>query len=232
MFILSTLEDEVALHPSRFAAGKHVAEIRSMIEDKYVDRVITDVGLVVSLYDIVSVRDAYIFPGDLKDSQGDAACTVQFRVVVFRPKINELLIGRIVNSTPMGLQVSLGFFQDVSIPANQLRTPSAFDERLGVWTWQYQSNPDQAAVQYPYATDSLVCIRVTSIQFLDSSVDGARRALALSKTSKPSSDPKAGLPALAGEDSAHHPTIPQEQPPMLVVGSVDEDGMGLLSWWL
>lgn len=231
MFILTTLEDEVALHPSRFAQDRHIEEIRCMIEDKYVDRVISDVGLVVSLYDIVSVRDAYIFPGDLKDSQGDAACTVQFRVVVFRPKVNELLIGRIVNSTPMGLQVSLGFFQDVSIPANQLRSPSAFDERLGVWTWQYQANPDQAAVQYPYAADSIVCIRVTSIQFLDSTVDGARRALALRKDNKTAApDLKIDGPR-EGDDSSHS-KIPAEQTPMLVVGSVDEDGMGLLSWWL
>ncbi len=233
MFILTTLEDEVALHPSRFAKNQHVSEIRSMIEVKYIDRVIPDVGLVVSLYDIVSVRDAYIFPGDLKDSQGDAACTVQFRVVVFRPKVNELLIGRIVNSTPMGLQVSLGFFQDVSIPANQLRSPSAFDERLGVWTWQYQSSPEQAAVQYPYATDSIVCIRVTSIQFLDSTVDGARRALALSKDHKTSTaDTKNGPPQIAGDETSHNSKLPQDQSPMLVVGSVDEDGMGLLNWWL
>ena len=47
MFILSVLEDEVALHPSLFGKGKHVVAIKTLIEDKFVDRVIPDVGLAV-----------------------------------------------------------------------------------------------------------------------------------------------------------------------------------------
>jgi DNA-directed RNA polymerase III subunit RPC8 len=227
MFILSVLEDEVALHPSRFGKDRHVTEIRTLLEKKYIDRVIPDVGLVVALYDIISVRDAYIFPGDLKDSQGDAACTVRFRLAVFRPKVGELLLGRIVGSTPMGLQVSLGFFHDISIPVINMRNPSVFDERLGVWNWQFKADSSQPPVQYPYSMDGVVCVRVKSIQFLDSAVDGARRALALQKDSKPSTE---HVPSTTA--ATHYARIVSDEPPMLVVASVEEDGFGLLSWWI
>ena len=227
MFILTVLEDEVALHPSQFGPNQHIPRIKSMIEAKYVDRVVPDVGLVMALYDIVKVRDAYIFPGDLKDSQGEAACTVVFRVVVFRPKLNELLIGRVHSSTPMGLQVSIGFFQDVTIPVNQLRAPGVYDERLRTWVWQYRDDNDKA-INYPYQADELICLRVKSVQFtdsLDSSLSAARRAQALSASNKAVKIP-------TGQAVAGAVHLPQDQPPMLVVGSVEEDGLGLLSWWL
>jgi DNA-directed RNA polymerase III subunit RPC8 len=236
MFILSVLEDEVALHPFQFGPKKHIPAIRSLIEAKFVDRVIPDVGLAVSLYDIVSVKDAYIFPGDLKDSQGDAACRVVFRLVVFRPKVNELLIGRVHSCSQMGIQVSLGFFHDVSVPANLLRQPTVFDERLRTWVWQYQADEQSATAHYPYRHDELICIRVKSVQFtdsLDSSLDAARRAQALSKTpsqTTKTTEDKSGNDE--GDQHKHLSHVHTEQPPMLVVGSVEEDGLGLISWWI
>jgi DNA-directed RNA polymerase III subunit RPC8 len=224
MFILTVIEDEVALHPSRFGVNKHVQAIREMIEDKYIDKVIPDAGLVVSLYDIVEVRDAYIFPGDLKDSQGDAACTVVFRLVVFRPRIGELVLGRVHSSTPMGLQVNLGFFQDVTIPANQLREPCVYDERLNTWVWEYRDEKGHA-VPYPYIPGEPICLRVTSVQFtdsVDSSLNATRRAQAMNSAQKP----------MKGSASSAHAHAPHEEPPMLVVGSVQEDGLGLQAWWI
>jgi len=238
MFILSVIEDEVALHPSQFGPYKHIPAIRSLIESKYVDRVIPDVGLAIALYDIVSIKDAYIFPGDLRDSQGDAACRVVFRLVIFRPKINELVIGRVHSCSQMGIQVSLGFFHDVSVPANLLRQPAVFDERLRTWVWQYQPDGDHSTPShYPYRQDELICIRIKSVQFtdsLDSSLDATRRAQALSKSSatqppKPNTAP--GEDQETGEHK-HVSHVHTEQPPMLVVGSVGEDGLGLVSWWI
>ena len=179
----------------------------------------------ISLYDVVDVRDAYIFPGDLKDSQGDAACTVIFRLVVFRPRIGELILGRVHASTPMGLQVSLGFFQDVTIPAIQLREPCVYDERLHTWVWDYRDETGKA-LSYPYLPGEPICLRVTSVQFtdsIDSSLNATRRAQAMNSAHKPTK---------GGAVSSTHAHVPHEEPPMLVVGSVQEDGLGLRSWWL
>jgi DNA-directed RNA polymerase III subunit RPC8 len=224
MFLLTVVKDEVALHPSQFGTNRHVPAIRTVIEDKYVDKVLPDAGLVVSLYDIVKISDAYIFPGDLKDSQGDAACTVVFRLVVFRPKVGELLIGKVHASTPMGLQVSLGFFQDVTIPANQLRKPCIYDDNKRTWFWEYEDEIGKK-LNYPYIPGERICLRVTSVQFIDSfdsSLSANRRAQAMSSAQKP----------VTGVSTSTHAHAPHEEPPMLVVGSVEEDALGLLGWWL
>ena len=225
MYVLSVIEDEVALHPSEFGPNAHIPAIRRIIEGKYVDRVIPDVGLVVGLYDVLKVTDAYIFPGDLKDSQGDAACTVVFRLMVFRPQVGELLIGRVLASTPMGLQISLGgFFQDVSVPITHLRKPCEYDARSKAWVWKYQASPGVAEVPYPYLQDELICVCVKSVQFIDSldgSLTAARRAEALSTPVVPAH-------ASAEEQAVEH----TPHPPMLIVASVEDDGMGLLNWWV
>jgi DNA-directed RNA polymerase III subunit RPC8 len=234
MFILTVLEDEVALHPSLFGHGKHVAAIKTLIEDKFVDRVIPDVGLAVSLYDVLSIKDSYIFPGDLKDSQGDAACRVVFRLVVFRPKINELLIGHVKSCTPMGIQISLGFFHDVSVPVIHMRNPCVFDEKQRTWVWQYSIGDGKPPANYPFRENEAICIRVKSVQFtdsLDSTLEASRRAEAMVAKKPDKELTPAGAPPESPEHK-HVSHVTVEQPPMLVVGSVEEDGLGLLSWWI
>lgn len=119
MFILSTLEDNVRLAPrdlrerrccwpplglvppratapaaatkNLLLAGKPVeVAITAVLEQTFIDRVIADLGLVVTLYDILEVGDGYIYPGD-----GAAHYRVKFRVVVFHPFVGELLTGRV-----------------------------------------------------------------------------------------------------------------------------------------
>lgn len=58
-----------------------------------------DVGLCVCFHDIVEKGPAFIYTGD-----GHAHATVKFRVVVFRPFIGEVLIGKLVESTSDGLK--------------------------------------------------------------------------------------------------------------------------------
>lgn len=234
MFILTLLEDEVALHPSLFGKGKHVPAIKTLIEDKFVDRVIPDVGLAVALYDILSIKDSYIFPGDLKDSQGDAACRVQFRLVVFRPKLNELLVGHVKSCTPMGIQISLGFFHDVSVPVIHMRNPCVFDERQRCWVWQYSAGDGKPPTNYPFRENERICIRVKSVQFtdsLDSTLEASRRAQAM-VAKKPEKEMNVSATQDTPSEHKHVSHVATEQPPMLVVGSVEEDGLGLLSWWI
>lgn len=44
----------------------------------------------------------------------------EFRLVVFRPFVGEVLVGRIMASTHKGIRVSLEFFDDIFIPDNLL----------------------------------------------------------------------------------------------------------------
>ena len=50
-------------------------------------KISTDVGLVISLFDILEIGDSHIFPGD-----GSSHTRVVFRLLVFRPFIEEVLV--------------------------------------------------------------------------------------------------------------------------------------------
>lgn len=51
---------------------------------------IADLGLVVTLYDIQSIQGGFIYPND-----GAAYFKVAFRVVVFRPFVGEVIVGKL-----------------------------------------------------------------------------------------------------------------------------------------
>lgn len=61
-------------------------------------QVVLNVGLCIALHDIIHVEDSFIFPGD-----GAAHTKVRFRYVVFRPFMDEVLVGKIRSCSPEGV---------------------------------------------------------------------------------------------------------------------------------
>ena len=71
--------------------GKPTEEaIKHVLEDTFIDRVIYNVGLVVTLYDVLKIGEGVSYP-----SQGATHYKVTFRVVVFKPFPGELVIGNV-----------------------------------------------------------------------------------------------------------------------------------------
>lgn len=65
-------------------------------------QVVKDVGLCIGLFDILEFGNSYIFPGD-----GAAHTKVEFRFVIFRPFIEEVILGKIKGCNKEGVQGSL-----------------------------------------------------------------------------------------------------------------------------
>lgn len=72
-------------------------------------------GLCIILHDIIHVGDSYIFPGDgASHTKGNGqrsglhfhhiVKSVQFRFVVFRPFIDEILVGKIRSCSSEGVR--------------------------------------------------------------------------------------------------------------------------------
>lgn len=198
MFILVLIDDDVPVNPADF---KHDcrAQLKRQIQNKYVDRVIPNVGLCVQFYDFVRIKDALIYPGDGMDGVacGEAYFKVEFNLIVFRPFVGEWLVGSIQETTQEGLKVSLQFFEDVLIPSSNLRTPFLFDEVKQSFAWRYKIEETNEVLNYFYEKDALVRFRVISIQF-----------------------PEVKAP----EDNS-------KNPPMKLIGAVDEDFLGCTTWW-
>ena len=89
MFVLCTLEDKLRVQPGDL--GKPTLEaVTAEIERTYIDKVVPDLGLVITLYDILDVSGGYVFPSD-----GAVHFDTRFRLVVFKPFIGEVLVGKL-----------------------------------------------------------------------------------------------------------------------------------------
>lgn len=93
MFLLSKLEASVRVAPHDLAKPPALA-VAEALERAFIDRVVADLGLVVTIYDILSVGGGRIYPND-----GAAYFKVVFRPVVFRPAPGEFLLGTILGSS-------------------------------------------------------------------------------------------------------------------------------------
>lgn len=115
-----------------------------------------DVGLCICLYDILQASDGTVKAGD-----GCSYVTVEFRLVVFRPFIGEILTGKISSSSPDGIKVSLGFFDDIFIPKSFLFEDTVFDDTEQTWVWKTEDSD-----QY-LDTDEAIRFRIEEESFVD-----------------------------------------------------------------
>lgn len=74
MFVLTRLSDVIPVAPDLFDAD-YTQVLTEEIDRKYANKVIADVGLCVTMYDFVSIGDAFVHPSDgTSHSQGASSC--------------------------------------------------------------------------------------------------------------------------------------------------------------
>ncbi|VFQ65222.1 unnamed protein product [Cuscuta campestris] len=120
MFYQSEVEHTLIL-PPRLLGLKLEEAIKEELEGLFVDKVIPKLGLCISVYDIRSIHGGFILPRD-----GASTYTVKFRLIMFRPFVGEVIAARLKESTENGLRLSLGFFDDIYVPAALLPSLSEF----------------------------------------------------------------------------------------------------------
>merc|ERR1712168_1698697 len=202
MFVLSEMKTTMRLLPKGF--DKNIEEqIMDEVNRKLCNRVLLDVGLCICLYDILEIGKSFILPGD-----GAAHTKVHFRLLVFRPDREEVLTGKIKSCSKDGVHVSLEFFDDILIPAESLQHPSRFDETESVWIWEYPLEEGEHHDLFMDAGEQ-VRFRVVSETFVDVG------------------------PATAKHNVAGDTEVKDEQKlsPFSLKASINEPGLGLLSWW-
>jgi len=138
MFVLMTVADTICIPPHMFVQPT-LTSVHSEIETKYPNRVLMDAGLVICRYgDALEVGDGVLVAGD-----GAAHHEVVFRLIIFRPFVDEVLVGTVAESTEEGVRVTLGFFDDVWIPGPRMQKPSHYERESGLWVWTPNYGDDQ-----------------------------------------------------------------------------------------
>src|SRR6056300_1120935 len=123
MFVIATISDTIRVPPPLLSQPT-LTSVQTEIEKRYPNKNIVDVGLVIAPFGPpLQIGDGMFVPGD-----GGAHHQVVFKAIVFRPFVEEVLVGTVIDSSDDGVTVSIGgFFDHVFIPAYWMLNPSTFD---------------------------------------------------------------------------------------------------------
>ncbi|CAG0915325.1 unnamed protein product [Notodromas monacha] len=97
MFVLFEMIHTVRIQPTKFGMRLDDA-VLAELNSKLANKVVLDVGLVLSVLDIADLGDSYVIPGD-----AGSHTKTKFRAIVFRPYVDEVVVGRIKSSDREGI---------------------------------------------------------------------------------------------------------------------------------
>lgn len=102
--------------------------LRQKIEDKYIDKIISGVGLVVLVDEITNTSKPRILPND-----ASALFNLSLKLLVYAPERDERITGKIVTMDSSGIGISLGFFNDIKIIPQLMPVNSKYDTERRTW---------------------------------------------------------------------------------------------------
>lgn len=161
----------------------------------------------ISFREVVSFKDSSILPVD-----GSSHTDVIFRYIVFRPEIGSLLTGKIKSCSRDGIIVTLGFFDDIFIPKDELQHPSRFEETEQAWVWEYPVEDSEQDSKHDLFMDvgETIKFRIIDEEFTESEPTGP-----------PETEPS----------NTNQTPDNSRPPPYRIIGAINESGLGIESWW-
>ena len=102
MFYEVLVTDHVRVEPNKFGMDTDEA-VRMQLEESYSGFQDKDIGTVVSVLDVLKVKEGIIIPGD-----GAAYYESTFKLIVFKPELQELVYGIVEEITNFGAFMSMG----------------------------------------------------------------------------------------------------------------------------
>jgi len=102
MFYELLVTDHIRVSPDKFGDDTDKA-VRKQLEESYIGFQDKDMGIIVAVLDVLDVNEGIIIPGD-----GAAYYESTFKVIVFRPELQEVVYGTIEEITNFGAFINLG----------------------------------------------------------------------------------------------------------------------------
>jgi DNA-directed RNA polymerase subunit E' len=105
MFYEILVTDHVRVEPNKFGLPTDEA-VRTQLEESYSGFQDKDIGTVVAVLEVLDVKEGIIIQGD-----GAAYYESTFKLIVFKPELQELVYGTIEEITNFGAFINLGVIQ-------------------------------------------------------------------------------------------------------------------------
>lgn len=102
MFYKVELKDHIRVPPIYFGDNVEESVLKS-IKQKYEGFIDPDLGIVVDVSSVKDVGEGVVIPGD-----GASYYSTSFELIVFRPELQEVVVGRITDITDFGAFMNIG----------------------------------------------------------------------------------------------------------------------------
>lgn len=102
MFKTLTVKDEVRVPPVKFDLELDQA-VKESLQEQIEGKLNADIGVFLVVTDILSVGDGKIIPED-----GAIYYPAEFKVLVYKPELNEIVMGEVVDITEFGAFTRIG----------------------------------------------------------------------------------------------------------------------------
>jgi len=108
MFYLTEVEDYVRVAPKLF--GLPTAEaVEKQLKETYSDYYDKELGRVVSVVEVINIGEGVIIPGD-----GAAFYNSKFKVLAWKPELQELVFGIVAEITNFGAFIDMGVMRGMT----------------------------------------------------------------------------------------------------------------------
>ena len=105
MFYLAEVEDYIRVEPKLFGL-ETLDAVKQQLKETYTNYVNKELGAVISIVEVNEVGDGIIIPGD-----GAAFYKSKFKLLVWKPEMQELVYGSISEITNFGAFIQMGVMQ-------------------------------------------------------------------------------------------------------------------------
>ncbi len=102
MFYRVAIKDHIRVPPDHFNLEVEEAVLK-MIKKKYEGLISKDLGVVIDVSKVEEIGEGVIIPGD-----GASYYDVTFDLIIFKPELQELLLGKIRDIADFGAFISIG----------------------------------------------------------------------------------------------------------------------------
>ena len=102
MFYRTQIKDHIRVPPDLFNLSKKEAVLKRIKKD-FEGFISKDIGIVVDVDNVVDIGEGSIIPGD-----GAAYYETTFELLVFKPELQEVLLGRVKDVADFGVFMALG----------------------------------------------------------------------------------------------------------------------------
>ncbi|HLD85716.1 MAG TPA: DNA-directed RNA polymerase [archaeon] len=128
MFKILTLKEKVRVPPVKFDVELEQG-VKESLQDQVEGKLNPQIGVFLAVTEVLSIGDGSIVPED-----GAVHYPVEYKVLVYKPDVNELVVGEIVDITEFGAFTRIGPIDALIHVSQVMDDKIAYDAKNAVFT--------------------------------------------------------------------------------------------------